>query len=292
MEVSFGIYPEDNDEEKVKEGDEEEVLKTVEEELKRLRNEKNMRKHKKKGSNKRKRRITEFVSTGVKQLDKILKGGYPLGSVITINGDVGSGKSTLGMQFLMEGIKNDENVMYISFEEHKTASLKHMKGLGWDISELEKQGRLLFVEFPVDEIEQLIIKNDVVHKMILQSNITRVLIDPITILGLLYDNELDRRRSLIKFIERARGWNTTTLFIAEDNGKWQDYRVPRSISGIESLTDGYIYLGYERANDKRKREHYIEIIKMRGIDYDNTIQSFTIGNEGIKMKGITKKNRR
>jgi len=289
MEISFGIYPEGEDEE-VKEGEEEDLLKTVEEELERLR-----KKREEKGATReRKKKGPERVSTGVKQLDKVLKGGYPLGSIITISGDVGSGKSILGMQFLMDGINNDENVMYISFEERKVASLRHMKELGWNLPELEEESRLIFVEFPVDEIEPLIIENDTIRKMITQSEITRIIIDPITILGLLYEKPLAKRKTLIKFIERVRGWHTTTLLIAEDSRTCLDGRVPRSISGIESLTDGYIYLGYERRTGMTKRERYLEIIKMRGVEYDNKILPFTIGGKGfvITKLGRTSKKRK
>ena len=297
MEVSFGVYPnkdddsddkeeageesEEAEEETEEESEDDELYKNVEKELARLRKEKSG-----KGKGKKSEKAAARVSTGISGLDKIMSGGYPSGSIITLNGEAGSGKSTFGMQFLIDGINNGENVLYVSLEEHKIASLRHMKSFGWDLQELESQGRFMFLEFPVDEIETLVLKDDVIRKMILQSGITRVLIDPITVFALMYNTGLERRRALIKLIERVRGWNTTTMFIEEDSGYWESDRVPRSVSGVESLTEGYIYLWYRLNEAAHARERYIEIIKMRGVEYGNKLYPFSITNNGVELLGV------
>ncbi len=266
MEVSFGFYPEEEDEEKSLD----EMLKEI-----------------KKKEKERKKPEDLRVSTGVKGLDKLLGGGLPAGSITMVNGEVGSGKSTLAMQFLMEGVKNDETVMYISLEEGKHSYMRHMRSYGWDLRELEDEGSLIFVEFPVDEIEHMLLEDDVIKKMIRQSDITRVVIDPITPVGMLYDSDLKNRQVMIKVVNRMKEWAVTSIVVGEDNGSWMMGRVPRSLSGFESYTEGYIYLYNWLDERKNIRKRYLEIIKMRGLDKNiGKLFPFTITKKGIEIKKV------
>ena len=77
------------------------------------------------------------LSTGIAGLDNILQDGLTAGHVYLVEGDPGTGKTTLGIQFLLEGVANDEPTLYITLaesqEELKAVSLSH----GFDISKLE-----------------------------------------------------------------------------------------------------------------------------------------------------------
>src|SRR5687768_9560844 len=57
------------------------------------------------------------ASTGIEGLDQILNGGLTFNRLYLIEGDPGAGKTTLAMQFLLEGIKQGETVLYISLSE-------------------------------------------------------------------------------------------------------------------------------------------------------------------------------
>jgi circadian clock protein KaiC len=57
------------------------------------------------------------ISTGVQGLDNVLAGGFPFGHLYLIDGDPGTGKTTLGIQFLMEGVRKGEPVLYITLSE-------------------------------------------------------------------------------------------------------------------------------------------------------------------------------
>src|SRR5437899_1336301 len=66
----------------------------------------------------------ELCSTGVEGLDDILAGGLPRGGFYLIQGDPGSGKTTLALQFLLEGLRRGEKVFNITLSETKQDLLK------------------------------------------------------------------------------------------------------------------------------------------------------------------------
>ncbi|MCC7552053.1 hypothetical protein KO317_00100 [Candidatus Micrarchaeota archaeon] len=223
----------------------------------------------------------EKIKSGIKELDKILGGGIPKENITVISGGVGTGKSTLGMQFLEEGIKNnDETGLYISFEEKKIPTLKHMQELGLNIKKLEEEKKLIFIEFPVSELEQLFEQEDAIKTMIETTDVKRVVIDPITPFGLLQKNELEKRQNLLHFIAKVRTWGTTTLLIGED-GRFKENDIPKTVSGIENFTDGFIHLSNKLENRKRRRG--LEIVKMRGCCFEEKIYDFIITKKGIEI---------
>ena len=232
----------------------------------------------------------EKIKTGIGGLDKLLNGGIPEKNIIVVSGGVGTGKSTLGMQFLEEGIKNnDETGLYVSFEERKKPTLKHMEELGLNIKKLEEEKKLVFIEFPVSELEQLFEQEDAIKTMIETMDVKRVVIDPITPFGLLQENALEKRQALLQFISKIRSWRTTTLLIAED-GKFKKNNIPKTISGIENFTDGFIHLS--NILEGRKRRRGLEIIKMRGCCYDEKIYDIIIDKKGVGIiNPITKKGK-
>jgi len=80
--------------------------------------------------------MSNFAPTGIRGLDYILLGGFPRNRVYLIQGDPGVGKTTLGLQFLLEGMRNGERCLYItlseSAEELRLVATSH----GWDLDGL------------------------------------------------------------------------------------------------------------------------------------------------------------
>lgn len=84
-----------------------------------------------------KKNLSNICKTGVVGLDDIVCGGLPRGHVYLIQGEPGTGKTTLGMQFLMEGVRNGEKVLYITFSETRRELIDIATGHGWNIDEVE-----------------------------------------------------------------------------------------------------------------------------------------------------------
>src|SRR4028119_1369708 len=77
------------------------------------------------------------VSSGSEALDYILRGGYAANRVHLIEGEPGAGKTTLGLQFLLEGVRKGEPCLYITLSESKNELLHVARTHGWDLGQIE-----------------------------------------------------------------------------------------------------------------------------------------------------------
>src|SRR5436190_14706120 len=71
--------------------------------------------------------------SGIEGLDDILVGGFPRGCFYLVQGDPGSGKTTLAMQFLLEGVRRGEKAFYVTLSETKEELLKVARSHGWSL---------------------------------------------------------------------------------------------------------------------------------------------------------------
>ena len=78
----------------------------------------------------------EVCSTGVEGLDSILNGGLPRDCFYLIQGDPGSGKTTLALQFLLEGLQRGEAVFYVTLSETRAELLKVTRSHGWALERI------------------------------------------------------------------------------------------------------------------------------------------------------------
>src|SRR5947209_20029740 len=77
-----------------------------------------------------------LVSTGVEGLDEIIGGGLPPSRLYLVQGNPGSGKTTLGLQFLLEGFRRGETGLYVSLSETKNELRGVAESHGWDIGQM------------------------------------------------------------------------------------------------------------------------------------------------------------
>src|SRR4029079_7223739 len=77
-----------------------------------------------------------IASPGVAGLDHVLRGGLPVNRTYLVEGDPGSGKTTLGLQFLLEGVARGERVLYVTLSETRAELTGVAASHGWDISAL------------------------------------------------------------------------------------------------------------------------------------------------------------
>ena len=83
---------------------------------------------------------------GVSGLDKMLDGGLIAGSIALLQGAPGTGKTTLGMQFLYEGVtQHDEAGLLVTFEQFPHTLYRDALAHGWNLRELEQEGKLRVV---------------------------------------------------------------------------------------------------------------------------------------------------
>ncbi|MEN9626748.1 MAG: hypothetical protein RL557_1076 [archaeon] len=217
------------------------------------------------------------VTTGIKFLDKITDGGFEKNSSNLIVGDTGSGKTILGVQFLIEGLLKDESCLYLTFEEKKENFYENMQKLGWNLEALEKKGKFFFVQYDPKKVKTMLEEGGgIIENIIIKKNITRLVMDSITSFIILFDKEIEKREAVLSLFSMLKKWNCTTFLIYEGDPLRSD--VDTQVLEFES--DCIIFLYFLR--DKKQRNRFLEVIKMRGSKHSKEIYPFTIA-KGIQL---------
>ncbi|WP_337017777.1 RAD55 family ATPase [Oceanobacillus massiliensis] len=222
----------------------------------------------------------EISASGITGLDKILGGGFPKGSAIIVEGAPGIGKTTLGIQFLYNGIQqHDEHGIFITFEEFPDQIYMDMNKFGWDLQALERQNKLRIVSIsPETLIDQMLTANGLFEQMVEEIGCRRIVIDSISLLRFLnMDDEVKGRRILYTLRNVLRKFKQTSLLIQEQSNLNSDY-VP---------FEHYIFDGLIRLSLKEHlqlfRQRTLEVLKMRGSNILEGEHIYRIVEDGIYL---------
>jgi circadian clock protein KaiC len=233
---------------------------------------------KKKAVKSLKKSKVERIPTGIKNLDKIIEGGFEKNSTNLVVGGSGNGKSIFAIQFLIEGIKKGEAVLYISFEEKKEEFYTNMLGLGWDLEKYEKEGKFFFLSYTAEKVKVMLEEGGGdIETIVLTKKIQRIAMDSITTFVMLFERDVEMRTAALSLFSLLKGWACTSLLVYERNpllDKKQSSRI------LEFESDSLIFLYFTRLD--KKRERFLEVYKMRGTDHSTDIFSYEI----LKDKGI------
>lgn len=228
---------------------------------------------------KRINRNQKRVSTGIPTLDKMCEGGYEEKSINITVGGIGSGKSIFGMHFLMQGVKEGEKVMYVTFEEKREEFFQNMIDFGWDLEKEEEKGNFVFLEYSPEKVRMMIDEGGgAIESLVIRHKVTRIVIDSITSFTLLYEKEVERRQAVMGFFDIIRKWNCTSLLIVQEHSST---RKERGTSHEELEADSIMLLYYANINNERKR--FLEILKMRGTNHAKDLKEFTISDKGVQI---------
>ena len=97
------------------------------------------------------------IGTGIAGLDDVTEGGFRRNSINLIGGGAGSGKSIFCMQFLVDGIENNnEHGIYISFEENKDKVLEDFRRFGWDLEKKIADGKLIILTYTPEQVAKVL----------------------------------------------------------------------------------------------------------------------------------------
>ncbi len=226
-----------------------------------------------------------LIKSGVPGLDNILGGGFLEGSIIAISGPTGSGRSTLALQSLYNGATQyNEPGLYISIEESKQDFFFHMSGYTWDLAAAERERKLIFLDYPIYEVEQILTQYGAIQEIINSTGVKRVVIDSIMPISLYFPSSDERKKGFLKLIDNVRKWGTTTLIIAEGAPDSEKSDLPHTNYSIESFTDGWISLPYHYNEKKGERVRSVEIIKMKGVRHSTRPYPAEIGVSGFTIK--------
>jgi len=218
---------------------------------------------------------------GVSGLDEMLCGGLIAGSAALLQGAPGTGKTTVGMQFLYEGAaKQDEPGLLVSFEQFPHTLYRDALAHGWDLRGLEQQSKLRIVfTSPQVLVSSLQSPMSPISSAIRELGVKRAVVDSMTHLQTLTRDPVQLRSHYNFLINGLRREGITALLLSEDSGP--DF--VRSDRGrLAFAVDAVILLRYVEIDSVMQRA--IAVLKTRGSDHDKSIRRFEIARGGVVIR--------
>ena len=219
------------------------------------------------------------IKTGVPGLDEMLQGGLPEGHIVLLMGSFGTGKTTLALQFLMEGLRNDENCIFISLEEDKDSVLKNSDSFGWDLSApISKKKLGLFKLEPSDAKTTITRIKSELPKFVKSFGAKRVVIDSVSLLNMMFPNDSERRANLFNLCQLLRSTGATSILTAEV----KDENPRSSRDGLAEYTaDGVLLLQSDENRDSGEVQLTLRVLKMRRTSHSRRVKPYTISDSGV-----------
>jgi circadian clock protein KaiC len=221
---------------------------------------------------------TELISTGVSGLDEMLGGGTYVGSSIIVAGPAGSGKTTIGLQFIAEGVRNGEHGVMAIFEETVPKYVQQASGFGIDLQKMIDEGQVELVyirplDLSVDETLYAI------QSAVERKDARRVIIDSLTAMenALAPTFKLDYAESLYRLIGALTGNGITIMMTVETTTSYDELQfTPHAIS---FLTHDIVMLRYFESDGRLHT--FAAIIKTRGREHSHDLRAYEVTGEGI-----------
>jgi circadian clock protein KaiC len=222
--------------------------------------------------------MDDRVSTGVPGLDALLRGGLPRASATIVEGGTGTGKTLLGLSFLVHGARAGETGVLFTLEETPGQLRAIALTVGWDLAALEDQGRLVVsYTSPVELFADRFLHD--VRQRIASLRARRVVIDSLTSASIGVPSERRFRELVYALSKHCRAAGATLLMIQE---------VPELLGrgqitghGVSSSGDNLILLRY--AEIAGGLERAIAVLKARGVRHATELRRLLIDGGGLRV---------
>jgi len=218
---------------------------------------------------------------GIPALDELIGGGFYKGSATLVAGGPGSGKSILGLQFLLEGVRQGENGLIVSLEEYVPQIIKDAKLLGFELTDLIQSDRLhILFDSPLElDVNEHAFR---MRKVIEEKAIRRVLIDSISDYESTIRDPTHYRNYLFALVTYLKNSQISSILTQEINELLGTTAITKH--GTSFIVDNIILLRYvELRNELRKA---LLVLKVRGSNHYKGIREYVIEDGGIHLKEI------
>ena len=227
-------------------------------------------------------RAVPRTSTGVPGLDEILHGGLPVGRLYLIDGSPGVGKTTLALQFLLEGVKRGEPCLYVTLSETRDELEQVAESHGWSLDGIslieasQIEGTVATgtrnTLFQVSEL-QLNALVDLLVGEFERLKPARMVLDSLSEMRLMAQNPLRYRRQILALKQQFARANCTSLLLDDRSAQGQDVQVQSIVHGVVSLQIVPLKYGINR--------RYLTVAKLRGSRFREGNHDYVIERGGL-----------
>ncbi|HVL38441.1 MAG TPA: ATPase domain-containing protein [Fimbriimonadaceae bacterium] len=222
------------------------------------------------------------AATGVAGLDDILSGGLTRGHMYLVEGEPGAGKTTLALQFLMDGARNGEPVLYVSLSESAQELLFGAYSHGWDLEGVEvMELNNIDLTHDADSAYTVFDPADVELDDMLRSlrehveriKPKRIVIDSLSEVRLLARDPLRFRREVLVLKQYFLQHETTVLLLDDCFGTSNDVQIQSLVHGVLRLERLANQFGAERRR--------LMVLKLRGSRFRGGFHDYRIETGGL-----------
>lgn len=227
--------------------------------------------------------VQDRASTGIPGLDDVLGGGLPLEHVYLVEGDPGSGKTTLGLHFLLEGVRRDEKGLYVTLSETESELRTVAASHGWDLGGIELF-QLVSSEGLSPDLEQSILHPSQIElgetvrgviSAVERLQPQRVVFDSLSEMRLLAQDPLRYRRQVLALKKFFADQGCTVLLLDDRSNRETDQQLHSIAHGVINLEQAVDQYGPERRR--------LRVLKMRGIKFRGGDHDFVLDTGGLSV---------
>jgi circadian clock protein KaiC len=228
--------------------------------------------------------MSDRAASGIEGLDDILRGGFTPNRLYLIEGVPGSGKTTLAMQFLLEGVRRREPVLYVTLSETEEELREVADSHGWSLdgitirqlvpSEESLDPDQQYTMFHPSEVE-LTETTKVILSDVERIKPTRLVFDSLSELRLLATNPLRYRRQILALKQFFSGRNCTVLLLDDLTSNDHDLQVQSIAHGVVRLEQ----LNPEYCAQRRR----LVVMKYRGVGFRGGYHDYLIRRGGLEV---------
>jgi len=215
--------------------------------------------------------------SGVPGLDTMLGGGFWTGSATLLAGATGAGKTTLGIQFIVEGLRRGERCLLVNFQENPTQLAHQMRQIGRTLDD-DARGRLELLYYSAVElsIDKIVVS---IFQALRRGGVRRVVIDALGDLAVAASDPTRMQDYLYALVQHFAVMGVSSMLTLETD--------PPVLTSTEShgrlshMTDNIVFLELQEQNGSLARR--LRIAKARGAAHDLQWRELQISAEGLRV---------